>query len=60
MYKFLELKHSEYGYRTSLEPFGEYDRVKVIPLYALSNLCFSCKPKRISLIIIGLHALVTI
>lgn len=38
MYKFLELKGCEYGIRTSLEPFSSYENVKVIPLYALSNI----------------------
>lgn len=38
LYRFLALKHCEYGFRTSLEPFSEYDRVKVIPLYALSGI----------------------
>lgn len=37
MYKFLELKGSEYGIRTSLESFSSYEKIKVVPLYALSN-----------------------
>jgi predicted AAA+ superfamily ATPase len=37
MYQFMESKHSDYGIRTSLESFSEYDKVKVFPLYALSN-----------------------
>lgn len=37
MYKFIELKGCEYGIRTSLEPFSSYEKVKVVPLYALSN-----------------------
>ena len=37
MHRFLELKKSEYGIRTSLEPFSAYEKIKVIPLYALSN-----------------------
>lgn len=37
MYKFIELKGCKYGIRTSLEPFSSYEKVKVIPLYALSN-----------------------
>lgn len=37
MYKFIELKGCEYGIRTCLEPFSSYEKVKVIPLYALSN-----------------------
>jgi len=38
MYKFIELKHCAYGFRVSMEPFSEYHRVKVVPLYALSNI----------------------
>ena len=37
MYKFIEQKGCDYGIRTSLEPFAAYDKVKVVPLYALSN-----------------------
>lgn len=37
MYKFIELKKSDYGIRTSLEPFSSYKDIKVVPLYALSN-----------------------
>lgn len=37
MYKFIELKNCDYGIRTSLEPFSFYEKVKVIPLYALSS-----------------------
>ncbi|MDE7090430.1 MAG: ATP-binding protein [Bacteroidales bacterium] len=37
LYRFIELKQSEYGIRTSLEPSSEYDKVKVFPLYALSS-----------------------
>ena len=37
MYKFIELKKCDYGIRTSLEPFSFYEKIKVIPLYALSN-----------------------
>lgn len=44
MYKFLELKDCEYGIRTSLEPFSSYEKVKVIPLYALSNIERSISP----------------
>lgn len=44
MYKFLELKGCEYGIRTSLEPFSSYEKVKVIPLYALSNIERSINP----------------
>ena len=38
MYKFIELKGCEYGFRTSLEPFAAYEKIKVVPLYALSNI----------------------
>ncbi|MDR0812348.1 MAG: ATP-binding protein [Paludibacter sp.] len=38
MYKFIELKDCEYGYRVSLENFSVYDKVRVVPLYALSNI----------------------
>ena len=37
MYKFMELKGYDYGIRTILEPFSSYEKVKVVPLYALSN-----------------------
>lgn len=37
MYQFIELKKCEYGIRTSLEPFSCYGKVKVVPLYAISN-----------------------
>jgi predicted AAA+ superfamily ATPase len=40
MYKFIELKNCDFGYRLSLEPFSSYPKVTVIPLYALSNLNF--------------------
>lgn len=32
---FLESHQSPYGIRTSLEPYSEYDDIRVIPLYAL-------------------------
>jgi predicted AAA+ superfamily ATPase len=35
---FLEEKQSEYGVRTSLENFAQYDKIKVYPLYAIGNL----------------------
>ena len=38
LYKFMELKHSGYGIRVSLEPFAMYNNIKVIPLYALSSI----------------------
>lgn len=36
--RFIALKDSVYGIRTSLEPFAAYDKIKVIPLYALSTM----------------------
>ncbi len=33
---FMNQKQSDYGVRTSLENFGSYDKIRVIPLYALS------------------------
>jgi Predicted ATPase (AAA+ superfamily) len=35
MWLFLEEKKSNYGIRTSLENFGQYDKIKVFPLYAI-------------------------
>ncbi len=35
--QFMKEKQSVYGIRTSLENFGQYDNIKVIPLYAISN-----------------------
>jgi hypothetical protein len=35
---FLKEKKSEYGVRTSLENFAQYDKIKVYPLYAVGNL----------------------
>jgi predicted AAA+ superfamily ATPase len=37
MWEFLKEKKSEYGIRTTLENFTEYDRIKVYPLYAIGN-----------------------
>jgi len=34
---FLEEKKSNYGIRTSIENFGQYDKIKVIPLYAIGK-----------------------
>ncbi|GHT64417.1 ATPase [Bacteroidia bacterium] len=34
---FLNEKKSEYGIRTSLENFAGYDKIKVVPLYAIKN-----------------------
>lgn len=38
MHLFLEEKQAEYGIRTSLENFSEYDKIRVYPLYAIGNL----------------------
>ena len=38
MYLFLNEKQSEYGIRTSLENFSEYDKIRVFPLYAIGNI----------------------
>ena len=35
LYYFLQLKDLPYGIRTSMEPFGEMERVHLVPLYAL-------------------------
>jgi len=37
MWVFLEEKKSIYGIRTSLENFGQYDKIKVFPLYAIGK-----------------------
>jgi predicted AAA+ superfamily ATPase len=37
MFLFMEEKHSELGVRLSLENFSQYDKVRVYPLYAVSN-----------------------
>jgi predicted AAA+ superfamily ATPase len=37
MYRFLEEKKAPWGLRLSLENFSAYDRIRVIPLYAVSN-----------------------
>ncbi len=34
---FMREKQSEYGIRTTLENFSQYDKIKVYPLYAISN-----------------------
>ena len=34
---FLEEKHSPFGIRASLENFGEFQNIKIVPLYALGN-----------------------
>ncbi|MDP2188455.1 MAG: ATP-binding protein [Sphingobacteriaceae bacterium] len=38
MYLFMDEKKSRYGVRLSLENFAEYGKVKVLPLYAASNI----------------------
>jgi len=38
MFVFLNEKKSEYGIRVSLENFSVYDKIRVYPLYAVSNL----------------------
>ena len=38
MHLFMEEKKSQFGIRTSLENFGIIDKIKIIPLYAISNL----------------------
>jgi predicted AAA+ superfamily ATPase len=38
MWQFLKEKQSKYGIRTSLENFGQYDKIKVMPLYAVGNI----------------------
>ncbi|MCL2028536.1 MAG: AAA family ATPase [Bacteroidales bacterium] len=38
MWVFLDEKKSEYGIRTSLENFSQYDKIKVYPLYAIGNI----------------------
>jgi predicted AAA+ superfamily ATPase len=37
MHLFMEEKQSDYGIRTSQENFGKFDKVKVVPLYAIGN-----------------------
>jgi len=37
MYLFIKEKNAEYGIRTSLENFSEYEKIKVYPLYAIEN-----------------------
>jgi hypothetical protein len=38
MYLFMDEKKSRYGVRLSLENFTEYEKVNVLPLYAVSNI----------------------
>jgi len=35
---FLKEKQVEYGIRTSLENFSQYDKIRVYPLYAIGNI----------------------
>ena len=42
LYQFLNERSASKGIRISLENFGTYDKIDVIPLYAVSNL-FECK-----------------
>jgi len=44
MHLFLNEKKSEYGIRTSLENFAQYDKIKVYPLYAIGYLQSNKKP----------------
>jgi predicted AAA+ superfamily ATPase len=37
LHMFMSEKQSEYGIRTSMENFGEYDKIKVVPLYAVGE-----------------------
>lgn len=37
MYQFLSDKNRQYGVRISAENFGVYDKIKVFPIYAVSN-----------------------
>jgi predicted AAA+ superfamily ATPase len=38
LYLFLKEKKLPFGYRTSLENYTEYDKIKVVPLYAINNI----------------------
>jgi predicted AAA+ superfamily ATPase len=38
LHLFIKEKHSDYGIRTSLENFAQYDKIKVYPIYAIGNL----------------------
>lgn len=46
MYKFMEEKNSDFGIRTSLENFGQIDKIKIIPIYAIG---IAIKNKRINI-----------
>ena len=38
LHLFMKEKKSEFGIRTSLENYAQYDKIKVVPLYAIFNL----------------------
>ena len=38
MHLFIKEKQVNYGIRTSLENFSQYDKIKVYPLYAIGNI----------------------
>ena len=38
MFLFLKEKNRQYGIRTSLENFGKFDNVRIVPLYAVGNM----------------------
>jgi hypothetical protein len=38
---FLSEKKQTHGYRFSIENFAEYQDIKVLPLYAVSNFCMN-------------------
>jgi predicted AAA+ superfamily ATPase len=38
LHLFMKEKQSEYGIRTSLENFSQYDKINVIPLYSIGNI----------------------
>jgi predicted AAA+ superfamily ATPase len=38
LYRFIELKKSKHGIRTSLENFGRIGNVEIYPLYAVENI----------------------
>jgi predicted AAA+ superfamily ATPase len=40
MHLFMKEKKVEYGIRTSLENFAEYDKIKVVPLYSIGNVIY--------------------
>jgi len=40
--RIIDSELAEYGIRTSLENFSEYDKIKVYPLYAIGNINKIC------------------